>query len=432
MPEERDKIYSIWTSMKARCSNSNDKDYSRYGGRGIKVCKSWQDSFDAFMKDMGARKPGQTLERKNNDGNYEPGNVVWSDRATQAKNRNHAESETHSFDAEIFSVGTWNGDKYEHADLQDMVDNFSKLIEAIKPPLKLGHDNKRLGDGAPALGWVTALKKNGDKLIATLSEVPDIVFKAIQKRLYKRVSSEIMWNFKHAGNVFKRVLAGVALLGADVPAVKNLEDLEAFLSQTVIDENSFEALKAYSFDTDSRGAIKQEPKNERVKDMSEDRIKELETRIDTLKKEYTDKEKEAEATAKENAELKQKQLEAAKTQQIESLKTFCEDQVKAGKITPAQRDAIFDEKAVHVYSEADGVSISADRFKKFIELSDKKLDTDEKGKHKKGEETASAHDQIVDKINKYIDENKVEYDVAYTEVLKRNPELAEAYTKGGD
>ena len=71
--------YKSWDSMKQRCCNKNNARYSDYGGRGIKVCDRWMNSYDNFLKDMGNRPEGKTLDRKNGSGNYTPENCVWSD-----------------------------------------------------------------------------------------------------------------------------------------------------------------------------------------------------------------------------------------------------------------------------------------------------------------------------------------------------------------
>lgn len=80
--------YMAWVSMRQRCNNPAHRHYSDYGGRGIKVCPEWDESFEAFHQDMGDKpNAGLSLERKENDKGYVPGNCVWATATEQASNR---------------------------------------------------------------------------------------------------------------------------------------------------------------------------------------------------------------------------------------------------------------------------------------------------------------------------------------------------------
>lgn len=82
--------YTAWTRMRGRCGNRNNHKYHRYGGRGIIVCKRW-GNFLRFFEDMGVRPSKEhSLDRVNNDGNYEPSNCRWATRQQQALNRSDA------------------------------------------------------------------------------------------------------------------------------------------------------------------------------------------------------------------------------------------------------------------------------------------------------------------------------------------------------
>jgi hypothetical protein len=88
--------YKAWCSMRQRCLNKNFRDYPRWGGRGISICRRW-DKFENFLTDMGpkprnesgSRRAEFSLDRIDNDGNYQPSNCRWATRSQQAQNKSN-------------------------------------------------------------------------------------------------------------------------------------------------------------------------------------------------------------------------------------------------------------------------------------------------------------------------------------------------------
>lgn len=80
--------YKAWQSLRDRCYNEKAVQYPNYGGRGIVVCERWLESFENFITDMGFRPgPEYSIDRENNDGNYEPGNCRWVTQEIQSNNK---------------------------------------------------------------------------------------------------------------------------------------------------------------------------------------------------------------------------------------------------------------------------------------------------------------------------------------------------------
>lgn len=98
------KTYRTWKDMRSRCNNPKNKDFGNYGGRGVSVCKEWDD-FSVFFAEMGARPEGLTIERIDVNGNYEPLNCKWADGDEQANNKQATVRITHN--GETKSLTQW-------------------------------------------------------------------------------------------------------------------------------------------------------------------------------------------------------------------------------------------------------------------------------------------------------------------------------------
>lgn len=97
--------YVVWQAMKDRCYNPRRSAYKDYGGRGIRICERWRNDFREFYKDMGPRPKGTSLDRINNDGDYEPGNCRWATKDMQARNMRKTRRFTHQ--GEDLCVAEW-------------------------------------------------------------------------------------------------------------------------------------------------------------------------------------------------------------------------------------------------------------------------------------------------------------------------------------
>ena len=105
-------LYTTWAGMRQRCLNPNTANYPRYGGRGINICEAWSD-FANFLADMEMKPtPAHTLDRIDNDGNYEPGNVQWALRFHQTHNRRATISTNSSGVSGVTFHGKARGNKW--------------------------------------------------------------------------------------------------------------------------------------------------------------------------------------------------------------------------------------------------------------------------------------------------------------------------------
>lgn len=151
--------YNIWCCMRQRCSNPKIGCYERYGGRGIKVCERWQNSFENFLADMGEAPAGMQIDRINNDGNYEKDNCRWSTSKDQANNRR----------SNVYH--TYRGKEYTISQLADVAGISMKLMwyrlsagwstdEAVETPR--GKPARLVGDRRALRSDVGFYEHNGE------------------------------------------------------------------------------------------------------------------------------------------------------------------------------------------------------------------------------------------------------------------------------
>jgi hypothetical protein len=126
------RAYGVWCGMNNRCRNKNDPAYPDYGGRGIAVCDAWK-KFSQFYADMGDPPSGHSIDRIDNDGNYEPGNCRWATRTEQSRNRRN--NVLFTFKGETHPLSVWAarfGLKYKTVHLR--VRNGWDIYKALSTP----------------------------------------------------------------------------------------------------------------------------------------------------------------------------------------------------------------------------------------------------------------------------------------------------------
>lgn len=131
-------------------------------------------------------------------------------------------------DIPIFAAGVWNGITITEKDLDSMVQSYEALKDRLQPPLKLGHNGTQAivkESGLPSIGWAANLKRVGNQVLGSFSNVPKVLADLIRKRAYSFISPEVLPSYKYNGQTYPWTLWGVAILGNEVPAIKNLGDI---------------------------------------------------------------------------------------------------------------------------------------------------------------------------------------------------------------
>lgn len=340
---------------------------------------------------------------------------------------------------EIFAVGKWNGYNFSKADLQEIAANFKSLKENHRVPLKFGHnDEQQMTDGFPALGWVEDVFVNGSILMAKFVDIPDLVFSAIEKKLYRNVSIELDIGVKHKERFYNYVLSGVALLGADIPAVNVLKDLTHYMSRDEVHgekQISFSAIDT-NFKPKSRKEGTMEISEKEYQDLkfsaakADQLEKDLATstsQVESLSAEM--KQFKADQEAKERADFAAKVADARK-----NITELFDNAVKDMRITPAQKENF--SKLLRIDDDNAVVAIAIEDVKGLIGEEKSNFSKDKARQSSSDRETEESVDDEVTRLTyKAMEENsKLGFAAAMDTVLKANPKLAEEYisNSGGE
>lgn len=335
-------------------------------------------------------------------------------------------------DREIFAVGKWNGLEFDESDLDDIVANFEKLKDVHKPFLKFGHnDEQKITDGQPAIGWVSRVYRNGKKLFADFSDVPNVVYEAIKNKLYRTVSVELLFGVDHKDRRYNHVLDAVALLGADHPAVNTLDDLANLLAA----RTSFSGGRRVVFETVAGKKTSIDPtKEEDDMPISEEAFNKLQASVDKLVEKTEAQDKELSTLRRENAELKSEKEDFAKKERESKIKmardavnALLDGAVKDKKMTPAVRETYA--KQIGVDDDERVQEIDLDQVKLMCGAT-KGTDASQQGRT--GGDDVSTDESAEDQLYQKTRENMAttgekDFSVAFSRVCAANPKLHKEY-----
>jgi hypothetical protein len=336
---------------------------------------------------------------------------------------------------EIFAVGKWNGMEFDETDLDDIVENFERLNEIHRVPLKFGHNKEQtITDGQPAIGWVSKVFRQGGKLYADFTDMPKTVFEAIKRKLYRTVSVELLFDVDHDGNRYDHVLDAVALLGADHPAVNTLQDLDALLAS----RTEFTGGQRVSFETIAGKRKKDpQPSNSEESFMDEKAMKQFVA--DAIDKATTPLKDELEKVVQERDELKFKveqhdkekaEFEARQRKQRivatrKEVTDLLNTAVREKHMTPAMREIYAEQIGVDDDDRVLEIDVSKVRKMCSIEATPK---SDDEGKRRSKSTSGDPGKDLTNLTYQFMAEhNEANFTRALTHVARQNPDLHREY-----
>lgn len=339
---------------------------------------------------------------------------------------------------EIFSVGTWNNQTFTEKDLDKMVESFNKTKDGVRPFLKLGHDEQQKllqAEGLPAAGWVDSIYRDGQKLKADFVDIPKKIFELIQRKAYRKVSIELFKGVEILKQKFDFLISAVALLGAEVPGVMNLQDILATYKISNYDNvetftNEFELkFKTNEKSKPQGGTMTLEEKLAKAEleaKQAKEQLEKFQADADKFKSDADALKTEKEQMEKELSDAKEKFAKtAAELKQIELDKNVAELEAK-GLITKAMvpfAKQLLDADRAEFTIEKDKKEQTATRFELvqhlFTLAKGSDVNFDDNSLDDKPETRGMDFDKIDAEIQKFAKENNVSYSEAYTAVTHK-------------
>lgn len=346
---------------------------------------------------------------------------------------------------QLIKVGTWSGSKgptaFNEGDLEDIVRSFTALGGKLgfRPHLKLGHTEaqKFFGQraGFPSLGEVVNVWRDGTTVFANIENIPEALLDLIEKRRYTQLSIELIPVYKHEGVEYRNVLVGVALLGAELPAVKGLADL----AEALYKENA----TVFADATDRQEFTEMPaPTNEPKAITQADLDAAVQAAVTAATAKLTT---DLKAATDANAVLLTRINNTDKASRTARITTIVEAGIKAGKILPKSKDAYIAMGEAQAASDAkvkfgDGdkaIEVSGvEAFSAFVDALPKAVDLGENGVTKVADPKQSGvtpAEQVDALAHKLVKEQKAkDYPTAFAMVMAdpANAELKQAYAMG--
>lgn len=329
--------------------------------------------------------------------------------------------------AEIFAVGKWNGTDVTRDMLVELANNFSRLSDIVDVPLKFGHnDEQPMTDGQPALGWVSKVWVEGEKLLAKFTDIPEIVYNAIEKKQYKNVSIEALFDVEHKGIKYGTVLTAVALLGVDMPAVNTLKDLTTYMTNKNLAFSSHATFSKKPSNINSEKHMGMSPEEQAEFDAMKKSLSEVTKTMADDRAKFTTKQAELEA---ENKALKEEKEATTFAREKQDVENDLETLVKENKITPAQRDSLTKQFTAETAAQ---VKFTIATLKENTAMGN----SDQQGREDKDNGTDDSgmtpDEKVTVEALKFQANNKGTFSAAVQHVLSTDPKLAREYADFND